>query len=1656
MILLAPNGKPSNLTPEQYRLVRSEEFIAWFGNWEKLAYAKLKDSAMDEVTMSSLSKDVSKIVDENGEPLVVHHSGNKGINVFDKRMLGSRKSRGEQVDIGFYFGNKMTAELFIRSEHISKTYSVFLNIKNPYYVDVNQEIREYAFDGEPEIIEAVTDIWSGKTGETLNSAVDFYDFDSQSVNERAIESNSDGFIIKGADGSFIYNAFEPNQIKLADGSNTIFDGSNPDIRFGDGGEVDKETYKKWKSLVNMSKGELEKFYDSPEGKDAGLSPREANEKGIDSGRESARWIMKMKDVPYSEWTPTMWKWAKKQISFISRMRGNKGSLYDNNGNKTRKHTSLLIWGHNPKKNKFDDGGEVEDIYYHASNSKFQNFALINNKTYKEFDIPSWFFTKDIDYAKSYGRYLYSVKLNVKNTFDVSKKGHYDLFINGLKEFGYGKNKINEVLDEQFYNGLPYWTCDDAFYVAKANGFDSILIQEELDKEVLSVAVFDVENIEIIKVQDVYSVNSFDDGGVLTMKKPIKKLTSEDIINSEEFIAWFGDWKTAYNTAGLDFKHPAWKNVSKAVDDDGRPLKLYHGTTHEWTKYSRKLGNHGNDMGIGFYATSSLSDAMKNYLHGGSDLKNRLSITAEHIQYARDISFERAKKIAEKRIIGDTERVIEVYLNIKKPLIIATKGWSGTNFDFAGSFDDETEQYEDSKDFIKFKDAFDAVSDDFVFTDKVRNLIWSQFMENIGEPDYKSAYQVIQALKRSDWLDEETYNDVSGGNEAHEFVAQVFRKLGFDGVIYLDASEHFKNMGILSGTKHMIAFKPTQIKLADGSNKTFDPKNADIRFHDGGKVTFIKKEETEKEHAHTNVYLDGKYLGYYMRNDSPFAAKDENWNFVSKDVNYPNLRAKTQSELVSILGKEKNEQFSDGGELVQERPEPKFQIGQILNLKGYGEVKVIDFGWLEPPLSLRSGYLYDFRLGSKFDLPESKKRKKDFIAVDFALYEYEVEMMLEDFDTGIDYEKSYEKYVNAGIYAIGSPPLDFNRFIVVLNRSVYYLQHPEFELSKKVKMSEFAKKYAVYKDSEVKFDGGIGNSLSAEWTHDIVEHLQGNYGSVINYNKVYGLIKEVVDKALSAKSFDSFNEFIGTHNAFYWEANKVGNYRNLWWSNLSYQLGYTDKVVKDEVDEDFMSQVISIMDYAIDKRQDEEEFSGGGSVNEESDSNQLDYWEKIYNENVDVQNRMQYGFSEKSGRQYGTAEFLSPKYKAIAEYCVIVLKNKGYEYSVYSIAKSGTIYVYIYGIGSSPTIRISDHEGRGDVFSVKYDISTLREAKVILDKIITRSEADEINRLERVNNKIEYNRVVDFKNHIKEKGLGYKVNYRTYQSSDDFSKKHPEIKFLKSTELGSNRFGEMAYKHEYLSPIDSYSTTPPIDYIEWYNVQHGANDSLGTPKFNNGGNLTLTKDSVITFDNFHLGTYADFIRITKSELPDRNPDFVSESGSKYWYYGDYVCRQSDHWGNLGSCTWLLNSNSHNKLSQGRCKLSLFKKNVNSVNSIDVPMCNKLYKDHHEVWDKLSDIEKKVCETNCVEYSSNIVSMWYAELKNHFEEEEKDLFPSIRNEENKYVINELILEHKHIVKLIDKIKSGNNTSDILEFCNFMKYHIKKEENLMSNITPDPYKK
>ena len=125
--LLAPNGNVSNLTEKQYAQVRTKAFKDWFGDWE------------------NNPENASKVVDENGEPLVVYHGGAKGINVFLNRdendNYENTKHQGYRTKdrVGIYFSKyKSVAKGYASSYKKDKreVYGVFLNIRHPY----NQKI----------------------------------------------------------------------------------------------------------------------------------------------------------------------------------------------------------------------------------------------------------------------------------------------------------------------------------------------------------------------------------------------------------------------------------------------------------------------------------------------------------------------------------------------------------------------------------------------------------------------------------------------------------------------------------------------------------------------------------------------------------------------------------------------------------------------------------------------------------------------------------------------------------------------------------------------------------------------------------------------------------------------------------------------------------------------------------------------------------------------------------------------------------------------------------------------------------------------------------------------------------------------------------------------------------------------------------------------------------------------------------------------------------------------------------------------------------------------------------------------------------------------------------------------------------------------------
>lgn len=219
--LKAPNGNTTNLTEQQWLLVRTPSFKQWFGDWENDP-----DNA-------------SKIIDENGEPLVVYHGASRGgYVIFDTAGRGRAINTGAWFtsDIGkaaTYSGNKA----LVRAAHSALeldtppqietgagVYAVFLNMRTPAKYDA-------AGKNWNNLGKVKTNTQSYAKHVTTNDLVRSIRADAQ--------RNADGVIIEnvvdnGPRGVHLhpsnnYVVFDPTQIKSATDNAGTFYPDEPNI-----------------------------------------------------------------------------------------------------------------------------------------------------------------------------------------------------------------------------------------------------------------------------------------------------------------------------------------------------------------------------------------------------------------------------------------------------------------------------------------------------------------------------------------------------------------------------------------------------------------------------------------------------------------------------------------------------------------------------------------------------------------------------------------------------------------------------------------------------------------------------------------------------------------------------------------------------------------------------------------------------------------------------------------------------------------------------------------------------------------------------------------------------------------------------------------------------------------------------------------------------------------------------------------------------------------------------------------------------------------------------------------------------------------------------------------------------------------------------------
>ena len=254
-VLLAPNGNPSYLNSEQYKLVRSPAFKEWFGDWEKAYETGNYDN-------------ISKVIGYNmkgfsGEPLICSHSSYDKFNQF-KTPTFFQEGEG-----GGAYGDT--------SDEDYVNYNVFLNIKNllelrgaylkDKFTPLISEIYKNAGLDDDEYKNRMEFAEEYEDGYGLFKLFEKpywkneYGYNWEWVFDYCKKNGYDGFVMRDSDQSMqnyitTWVALYPEQIKLADGTNTKFDGNNPDIRFDEGGDVNNIEVKLVKNNI-LSKKVLE-------------------------------------------------------------------------------------------------------------------------------------------------------------------------------------------------------------------------------------------------------------------------------------------------------------------------------------------------------------------------------------------------------------------------------------------------------------------------------------------------------------------------------------------------------------------------------------------------------------------------------------------------------------------------------------------------------------------------------------------------------------------------------------------------------------------------------------------------------------------------------------------------------------------------------------------------------------------------------------------------------------------------------------------------------------------------------------------------------------------------------------------------------------------------------------------------------------------------------------------------------------------------------------------------------------------------------------------------------------------------------------------------------------------------------------------------------
>lgn len=329
-----------------------------------------------------------------------------------------------------------------------------------------------------------------------------------------------------------------------------------------------------------------------------------------------------------------------------------------------------------------------------------------------------------------------------------------------------------------------------------------------------------------------------------------------LVRTPEFKAWFGDWENSPETA------------SKILDDNGEPLVCYHGSNNDFNEFRSDVG-YSHDKGFygrGFYFTFNPDSKWMVYAKGeagyyGSKIKDFF------IQSFSPFDISELSKYKGVRIgyVG-TESIVflsniaKMFPQLSDKIEVEQKKWNKVTqeYDFIdlpiSVLPNLIEEYSKKvKTFI--------TEDNWGNRNKVSGYVKAEIVEydNTNTGGSKGSFESIDTLGTYD-------NNLK--KEEIEILLIVAAIEKYDGIEarynpegymtrFSEITDAIKeNHDSILQTKYgdeLVVFKPTQIKLADGTNTTFDSNNPDIRYAQGGGLDNIEVKIIEDDSLAEKVY-----------------------------------------------------------------------------------------------------------------------------------------------------------------------------------------------------------------------------------------------------------------------------------------------------------------------------------------------------------------------------------------------------------------------------------------------------------------------------------------------------------------------------------------------------------------------------------------------------------------------------------------------------------------------------------------------------------------------------------------------------------------------------------------------------------------------------------